>query len=169
MHLIQQYMKFANTARLYFPHLTILRNQTLQFYNFLGAPPSCGDRFSSSRRDRSSVNSWNNLLVFQNTWCLLQYVYIQYKNLVSLKTRSCHSKSLIKWPNQNANERYEEYLIYMYLCPFSTLIFRRRWRKISPPKNFINCFLAPSTKVQTKVGNFQRLEGWTSFFSGKWT
>jgi hypothetical protein len=31
---IQKHTKFANFARLYFPHFTTLRNQTLQFDSF---------------------------------------------------------------------------------------------------------------------------------------
>ena len=42
-------------------------------------------------------------------------------------------------------------------------IFRRRWRKISPPKNFLSCSLAPSTEGHAEVGNIQRLKGQDKF------
>ncbi len=44
------------------------------------------------------------------------------------------------------------------LSPFSTLVFRRRWRKISPAKNLISCSFVPSAKGRTEEENFQRLD-----------
>jgi hypothetical protein len=44
---IQKYIKFANFARLYFPHFTTFRNHTLQFYSSKYALSSCGDLFAS--------------------------------------------------------------------------------------------------------------------------
>jgi hypothetical protein len=37
--------------------------------------------------------------------------------------------------------------------------------KISPPKKFICCSFAPSTKGQTEVENFKQLSRRTNFFS----
>ena len=49
------------------------------------------------------------------------------------------------------------------LSPFSTPVFRRRWRKISPAKNLFNCSFVPSAKGQTEDEHFQRLDQQNKF------
>ena len=44
------------------------------------------------------------------------------------------------------------------LSPFSTLVFRRRWRNFSLAKNLFSCSFVPSEKGQTEDENFQRLD-----------
>ncbi len=45
-----------------------------------------------------------------------------------------------------------------YLSPFSTHVFRRRWRNFSPAKKIFSCSFVPSAKGQTEDENFQRLD-----------
>ena len=49
------------------------------------------------------------------------------------------------------------------LSLFSTLVFRRRWQKISPAKNLITCSFVPSAKGQTEDENFQRMDQQNKF------
>ena len=49
------------------------------------------------------------------------------------------------------------------LSPFSTLVFRHRWRNFSLAKNLFSCSLVPSEKGQTEDENFQRLD-WQNRF-----
>ena len=50
----------------------------------------------------------------------------------------------------------------LYLSPFSTLVFRRRWRNFSLAKNLLkklfSCSFVLSAKGQTEDENFQRLD-----------
>jgi hypothetical protein len=61
-------------------------------------------------------------------------------------------------PHQlNIHIYYTLFVVNIIIRPFSTHVFRRRWRKFSPPKNFLCCSFAPSTKGQTEVENFKQL------------
>ena len=48
-------------------------------------------------------------------------------------------------------------LLY-FLSPFSTHVFRRRWRNFSPAKKLFSCSFVPSAKGQTEDENFQQLD-----------
>ena len=48
--------------------------------------------------------------------------------------------------------------LHCTLSPFSTHVFRSRWRNFSLAKNLFSCFFVPSKKGQTEDENFQRLD-----------
>ncbi len=71
--------------------------------------------------------------------------------------------SKIKYDEQLVQGLFLHALETGLLSPFSTLVFRRRWRKISPAKNLISCSFVPSAKGQTEDENFQRLDQQNKF------
>ena len=70
IHAIQKYTKFAKFARLYFPHFTTFRNQTLQFYSFQHA--LFGNiLFFAKIKNQSNESIMGIIIYLKNSWFLI--------------------------------------------------------------------------------------------------